>query len=127
MNFTDAAHKTGTVIERIISQRSGSGSGPKTAPTAMTGLVTGTGLEVGLTIPGIPVFAQFVQGSGSAITAIDISTNVGTTYTNLLTQASAAMPAGSDLWIGPLRPDARIMATFAGGTQPTINLVPARL
>jgi hypothetical protein len=127
VNFTDAAHKTGTVIERIISQRSGSGSGPKTAPTAMTGLVTGTGLEVGLTIPGIPVFAQFVQGSGSAITAIDISTNVGTTYTNLLTQASAAMPAGSDLWIGPLRPDARIMATFAGGTQPTINLVPARL
>lgn len=67
---------------------------------------------------------QFVQGSGTAITAIDVSTNGGTTYTNLLTQASAALPAGFDQTIGPLRSDSLIKVTFTG-TQPTINLYPA--
>jgi hypothetical protein len=75
---------------------------------------------------GVPCIVQFVQGSGSGITAIDFSTNGGTTYTNLLTQAAGAMPAGADMVLGPVLPETLIKATFTT-TQPTISLVPVGL
>jgi hypothetical protein len=48
----------------------------------------------------------------SSITAIDYNTNAGTTYTNFLTQASGALPAGFDQSLGPLTTDTLIKATF---------------
>ena len=93
----------------------------KPAPTSLTGLVTATGLQLKT---GYPVIVQCTPGSGAAITAIDYSTNGGTTYTNLLTQASGAMPASPTLIeAGPLSSDALVKVTFTT-TQPTITLVP---
>jgi hypothetical protein len=89
-------------------------------PTTLTGLVTATGKTLGT---GWPAIASFVQGSGTAITALDFSTDGGSHYTNFLTQASSALPIGFDQSIGPLTSDALIKVTFTG-TQPTINLVP---
>lgn len=90
------------------------------APTTLTGLVTATGKALGTKFDCIAVFTP---GSGAGITAIDVSTNGGTTYTNVLTQASAAMPAGLPLKIGPVPASVLIKVTFAT-TQPTINLIP---
>jgi hypothetical protein len=90
------------------------------APTTLTGLSTGVGKQLAT---GWDSIATFTQGSGTAITAIDYSTNGGTTYTNFLTQASGALPAGFSQSLGPLPPDALIKVTFTG-TQPTINLAP---
>ena len=103
---------------RVARVRRRNGTVP--APSALTGLVTATGKALGT---GYSCTVQFVQGSGSGITAIDISTDGGTTYTNLLTQASGAMPAGADLTVGPLTTDSLVKVTFAT-TQPTINMIP---
>lgn len=92
----------------------------KPAPTTLTGLVTATGLQVKT---GYPVMLTLTQGSGTAITAIDYSTDGGTHYTNFLTQASGALPAGFDQSLGPLTSLDLVKVTFTG-TQPTINLVP---
>jgi hypothetical protein len=93
------------------------------APTALTGLTTATGKVLGSNWPAI---VQFAQATGSGITAIDVSTNGGTTYTNLLTQASGAMPSGADITVGPLRSDSLVKVTFSTA-QPTITLIPANL
>ncbi|HXU04231.1 MAG TPA: hypothetical protein VN903_24895 [Polyangia bacterium] len=90
------------------------------APVGLTGLVTATGKQLGTVWDAS---ATFTQGSGTAITAIDYSTDGGTTYTNFLTQGSGALPAGFGQSIGPLASDALIKVTFTG-TQPTITLVP---
>jgi hypothetical protein len=90
------------------------------APTTLTGLVTATGKQLGT---GYDCIATFTQGSGTSITAIDYSTDGGAHYTNFLTQASAALPAGFSQSVGPLPSDALIKVTFTG-TQPTVNLVP---
>jgi len=95
-------------------------NGTPPVPTNFTGLVTATGKRLDT---GWDAFAIFTQGSGSAITAIDVSANTGTTYTNVLTQGSGAMPAGAALVVGPLTSDSLIKATFTT-TQPTITLVP---
>jgi hypothetical protein len=125
VNFQAAGAKSQVLIRNTISQRTAaSGSGPITAPTALTGLATATGVTVGSVSAGVPCIVQFVQGTGAGITAIDFSTNGGTNYVNLLTQAAGALPAGADLVLGPLPPDALIRVTFTT-TQPTINLVPA--
>lgn len=95
----------------------------KPAPVGLTGLVTATGKLLGAAGVLWPCLVQLIQGSGAAITAVDYSTNGGTTYTNLLTQASAALPAGAGPNVGPLMPADSIKATFTT-TQPTITLVP---
>jgi hypothetical protein len=95
------------------------------APVGFTGLVTATGKRLGAQAATViwRSLVQFVPGSGAGITAIDVSTNNGTTWTNLLTQAAGAMPAGTALVAGPLSPDAQIRVAFTT-TQPTITLVP---
>jgi hypothetical protein len=90
------------------------------APTTLTGLTTAVGKALGTQWPAL---VSFAAGSGAGITAIDISTNNGTTYTNLLTQASGALPSGFSQSFGPFPSDALVKATFAT-TQPTINLIP---
>lgn len=97
----------------------------KPVPVALTGLVTATGKILGAAGATVfwPMLVQCLQGSGSAITAIDFSTNDGITYTNLVTQASAALPAGPGPETGPLLPADLLRVTFTG-TQPTITLVP---
>jgi hypothetical protein len=92
----------------------------KPAPGSLASLATGTGKALGT---GWDAMATFTQGSGTSITAIDYSTDGGTTYTNFLTQASGALPAGFDQSLGALTTDALIKVTFTG-TQPTITLVP---
>lgn len=89
-------------------------------PVNFTGLVTATGKALGTMFDCI---ATFTQGSGVAVTAVDYSMNGGTTFTNFLTQASGALPAGFDQSLGPLTSDAQLKATFTT-TQPTITLVP---
>lgn len=97
----------------------------KPAPVGFTGLVTATGKKLGAQAATVfwPAMVTFAQGSGTADTAIDYSTNDGTTYTNFLTQASGALPAGFDQSLGPLMPADLVKVTFTG-TQPTITLVP---
>lgn len=97
----------------------------KPAPVGLTGLVTGVGKALGAQAASIvwQCIAVIAQGSGVAITAIDFSTNGGTTYTNKLTQASAPIPGGFDQDIAGLTPGDLIKATFTT-TQPTITLVP---
>ena len=116
---SDTAIQT-RVFQRNLAYHTTNG---QPAPTTLTGLVTATGKVFGT---GWPALVQFVQGSGTAITAIDISTNGGTTYTNVLTQASGAMPAGQDIIVGPVRGDSLVKVTFTT-TQPTINLIPANV
>ena len=89
-------------------------------PVAFTALTTATGKVLGTMWDAMVVFAQ---GSGSAITALDFSTDAGGHYTNYLTQASAALPGGFAQSLGPLSSDSLIKATFTT-TQPTISLVP---
>lgn len=91
------------------------------APSTLT-VVTATGKSIGT---GYPCYLSFVAGSGSGITAIDYSTNGGTTYTNLLTQASGAMPAGANLTVGPVHSASHLIKVTFATTQPTINLIPA--
>jgi hypothetical protein len=97
----------------------------KPVPVALTGLVTGTGKRLGAQAASVvwQSHVQFLQGSGAAITAIDYSTDDGGTYTNLVTQASAALPGGTGPKIGPLNPADLIKVTFTT-TQPTTTLVP---
>lgn len=92
----------------------------KPVPSTLAGLTTATGQALGKLYP---VLVSFVQGSGAAVTAIDISTNAGSTYKNILTQASGALPAGFSQTVGPLPTDALVKVTFTT-TQPTINLIP---
>jgi len=89
-------------------------------PVAFTGLVTATGKALATMWDAMVVFTA---ATGTSDTAIDWSTNGGTTYTNFLTQASGALPAGFNQSLGPLTSDALIKVTFTG-TQPTITLVP---
>jgi hypothetical protein len=114
---------TQTALGRVVT--TGNVWKTKPAPVALTGLVTATGKILGAQAATVlwPAIVTFTQGSGSAITAIDYSTNGGTTYTNYLTQASAALPAGFDQSLGPLTPDALVKVTFTT-TQPTVTLVP---
>ena len=90
------------------------------APTTMTGVVTATGQQL---LTDWDAIVSFQQGTGAGITAIDISTDGGTTYKNILTQAAAAMPAGPSLQVGPLRSLDYVKVTFTT-TQPTINVIP---
>jgi hypothetical protein len=92
----------------------------RATPSALTGLTTVVGKQIGTPYQ---VMAAFTQGSGSGITLIELSTDGGTTYTTVLSQSSGAMPVGADLMVGPLWGDALIRVTFST-TQPTITLVP---
>jgi hypothetical protein len=128
VQFNTAAQKTKTQIRRILTQRTaGSTSGPITDPVALT-LVSGTPVALGSVTAGVSVIVQFLQGSGNGITSLDFSTNGGTTYTNLLTQAAGPMPAGACMTLGPLQSDALIKGTFPGippaAVAPTITLIP---
>lgn len=115
--FASTALATASRVSDWISLRT------TPAPANITGLVTATGKASGQPYKGNWVFTQ---GSGAGITAIDYSTNGGTTYTNALTQAAGAMPAGADLTIPALPPDALVKVTFAT-TQPTITFVPVAI
>jgi hypothetical protein len=125
-DFSEVSFAAGNELVNSIANGLVRGYGNKystaPAPTTLTGLVTATGKA--LSANAYDQFVTFVQGSGAGITAIDYSTNGGTTYTNFLTQTSAALPAGFDQTLGPLPPHALIKVTFAT-TQPTINIVPA--
>ncbi len=97
----------------------------KPVPVGLTGFSTTVGKVLGSQSAAVlwPCMVTFTQGSGTSDTAIDYSTNGGTTYTNFLTQASGALPAGFDQSLGPLLPADLIKVTFTG-TQPTTTLVP---
>lgn len=128
----DLASLTGNGGTEIVFTSGGSGSNAqnahvhgnryftKPAQRSLAGLVSGTG-----SVTGYPykMLVTFIQASGAAITSLDYSTDSGGTYTNFLTQASGALPAGFDQTLGPLMPDALIKATFTA-TQPTIRLAP---
>ncbi len=91
----------------------------KPAPVTMSGFVSGTGKAWD---GGYIGTAIFTQGSGAGITAIDVSHNAGTTYTNVLTQSSGAMPAGACLSV-PVKCGSLLKITFAT-TAPTVTVVP---
>lgn len=118
---SEVSHAAATNKGLIHQRGNRYASGTVPVPAGLTGLSTGVGQRLN---SGWDALVTFTQGSGTAITAIDYSTNGGTTYTNFLTQASGALPAGFDQALGPLTSDALIKVTFTG-TQPTITLVPA--
>ena len=87
-------------------------------PTTWSGFASTTAYQQAF---GWDALLQFAQGSGTAITAIDFSTD-GTHFTNFLTQASGALPAGFDQVL--LLPAGGWLKLTFTGTQPTINVVP---
>lgn len=93
------------------------------APTELTLAGSGTGT---LLKTVYPVTIQLVPGTGTEVTKVEYSTDGGAHYTEILpTQVKGKVPAAPTLLTaGPLPTNTYIQAVYAGGTQPTIKLVP---